>query len=113
MHVGPTPVPQPSTLPPTPSHKCPTHTQSYYKGPKSITQLFAARALYWQRALDSAKAPPVDTGVKAQLQRAKLLVFVGRVDEACEMYINGVAEHTRNAWMHNNAAICRLRKVID
>eukprot|EP00935_MAST-01C_sp_MAST-1C-sp1_P001695 g1695.t1 len=65
---------------------------------------------YWEHALEHA--PPRETGLKSMLHTAKLLIFLKRADEACELYKKGVDNplFARSAHVHNNAGICLMKE---
>lgn len=48
--------------------------------------------------------------LKAQLQRTKTLLVLGKVDHACKLYLESLREYPQSLHLLNNAGFCRFRQ---
>ncbi|RHY35272.1 hypothetical protein DYB32_000231 [Aphanomyces invadans] len=60
---------------------------------------------YWERSLWHMPR----TGVKAKLQQARLLMYLGRYDEGCALYESELQRHPRSTHLLNNVGVCHMR----
>ncbi len=61
---------------------------------------------YWELALVFSP----QHGLKAMLQRAKLIMFLGDGDQACEIYESHRSKYPMSTHLNNNIAICYVRQ---